>query len=107
MSQKHNPPRPTVVDKIRARQAVPQINGNDLANLVFASRQALPGLQGEDFDNVAASISRVSKLLLAMSEAEKLAAARAAATAPAAPTAPLPAPAIVEKPAVPEAVAEG
>ncbi len=66
-------PRPSVVEKIQAKQAAAAptvINPADIQNLVFAARRALVGLTGPDFDNVARSISAIESLFAPKADPE-------------------------------------
>jgi hypothetical protein len=80
-------PRPTVVEKIKAKQAAAaptaQINPQDIANVLVAARRSLGGFQGVDLVNIAGSIANLEAALAALQPkpAEK----------PAAPPADLPA----------------
>jgi hypothetical protein len=55
------PPRPTVVEKIQAKQAQPVLNPVDVQNVVFAARRALSQLAGTDLLNVSVSIANIEQ----------------------------------------------
>ncbi len=57
--------RPTVVQKIQAKQAQPQVDTSDIGNLIFAARNGLRGLAGQDLVNVSLSIARVEAAIQA------------------------------------------
>jgi hypothetical protein len=63
-------PRPTVIEKIQAKQAAAapsaQINPQDIANVLVAARRALGGFQGVDLVNIAGSIANLEAALAAL-----------------------------------------
>lgn len=56
-------PRPTVVEKIQAKQFVPQVDIADVRNLLAAARHGLRFLGGQDLVNVSLSVARCELLL--------------------------------------------
>lgn len=56
-------PRPTLVEKIQAKQAAPQVQTQDIANVIVAARRGLQTLSGADLVNVAASIANLEAAL--------------------------------------------
>lgn len=78
-------PRPTVVEKIAAKQAPrPEINPTDIANVIVAARRGLGTLGGQDLVNVSTSIARLEAALAQISAP----AAAPEATPPATPAEP-------------------
>lgn len=62
-------PRPSTVEKIKAKQAAsaaPQINLSDVENVIIAARRALGGFRGIDLVNIAGSIANLEAVLAAL-----------------------------------------